>query len=176
MFKTITIILAVVIIAILILAARKPDHFTVQRSVSIKAAPEKIFPYLNNLHNFTAWSPFEKLDPDMKRSYNGVASGKGATYEWEGSGKAGQGRMEIVDETMPSKVVIKLDFTKPFKASNMVEYTLTAKGDATEVTWAMSGAAPFLVRIIHVFFDMDSMVGKDFEDGLNKLKDLAEKQ
>lgn len=175
MFKTIIIILAVIVIAILILAARRPDHFTVQRSVSIKAAPEKIFPYLNNMHNFTAWSPFEKLEPDMKRSYNGVASGKGATYAWEGSGKAGQGRMEIVDETVPSKVIIKLDFIKPFTANNMVEYTLTAKGDTTEVTWAMSGAAPFFIRIIHVFFDMDRMVGKDFEDGLNNLKNLAEK-
>ncbi len=176
MLKTIAIVLAVIIIAILILAARKPDRFKVQRSASIKAAPEKIFPYLNNMHNFAAWSPFEKLDPDMKRSYNDVASGKGATYAWEGSGKVGQGRMEIVDETVPSRVVIKLDFTKPFRASNTVEYTLTAKGDATEVTWAMSGAAPFPARIVHVFFDMDSMVGKDFETGLDNLKNLAEKQ
>lgn len=176
MLKAILAILAVVIITILVMAARRPDQFIVQRSVSIQAAPEKIFPYLNNLHNFTAWSPFEKLDPDMQRKYNDVAAGKGASYEWSGNGKAGAGHMEIVDETVPSKVVIKLDFTKPFTASNMVNYTLVGHGPTTTVTWAMSGPTPFIAKIIHVFFDMDRMVGKDFEDGLNNLKTLAEKQ
>lgn len=174
MFKTIAIIIVVAVIVVLALASRRPDQFKVERRVTIKAAPEKIFPYLNDLHKFAAWSPFEKLDPAMQRRYNDVAAGPGASYEWEGNSKAGQGRMEIVESTPASRVLIKLDFVKPMAANNMVEFRLTPTGDQTEVSWTMTGAAPFFVKIIHVFFDMDRMVGKDFESGLDNLRKLAE--
>ena len=110
----------------------------------------------------------------MQRNYNDVPQGIGAVYAWQGSGKAGQGRMEIVEQTVPSRVLIKLDFTKPMRASNQVEFKLAAQGDNTEVTWAMRGAAPFFIKIVHVFFDMDRMCGKEFEAGLRELKQRVE--
>ena len=179
MFKTIAVVvvflLVVGVAAVLILAATKPDTFRVERAASIKASPEKIFPLLNDFHRYMAWSPYEKLDPAMKRTYSGASSGKGAVYSWESSGKAGQGRMEIADTSPPSKVRINLDFVKPFEASNIVEFTLEPKGESTNVTWAMHGPSPFFAKVMHVFFNMDSMVGKDFESGLANLKALAER-
>ena len=175
MIKAIGIIVILLIAAVLAFAATKPDSFRVQRAASIKAPPEKIFPFINDLRNFGAWSPYEKKDPAMKRSFSGPASGKGAVYEWDGDKNVGQGRMEIADTAPPSKVTIKLDFVRPFEAHNLVEFTLAPKGDATDVTWAMQGPTPYVAKLMHVFFDMDSMVGKDFEAGLANLKSLAEK-
>ena len=177
MLKTIAIVVVVLLAGILAYAATKPDVFRVQRATSIKAPPEKIFPFLNDLHKFGAWSPWEKKDPAMKRTFAGSESGKGAVYEWDGDKNVGQGRMEIMDTTPPSKVAIKLDFARPFEAHNIVEFTLTPKGgDSTDVTWAMQGPVPYVAKIMHVFVDMDSMVGKDFEAGLATLKSVAEKQ
>jgi uncharacterized protein YndB with AHSA1/START domain len=178
MKKTITVIgiVAVVLLAALfIYAATKPDVFRVQRAASIKAPPEKIFPFVNDLHRFGAWSPYGKKDPAMKRTFSGPESGSGAVYEWDGDKNVGQGRMEISDTSPPSRVTIRLDFLRPFEAHNMVEFTLAPKGDATDVTWAMQGPVPYVAKIMHVFFDMDSMVGKDFEAGLANLKSIAEK-
>jgi carbon monoxide dehydrogenase subunit G len=175
MIKAIGIIVVLLIAAVLAFAATKPDSFRVQRAASIKAPPEKIFPFINDLRNFGAWSPYEKKDPAMKRSFSGPASGKGAVYEWDGDKNVGQGRMEIADTAPPSKVTIKLDFVRPFEAHNLVEFTLAPKGDSTDVTWAMQGPAPYVAKLMHVFFDMDSMVGKDFETGLANLKSITEK-
>jgi polyketide cyclase/dehydrase/lipid transport protein len=175
MFKIIGIVVVALVAALLIFAATKPDTFRVQRSASIKAPPEKIFPIINDFHNWGTWSPWEKKDPGMKRTLGAVASGKGAVYEWEGNNEVGKGRMEIAETSPSSKVVIKLDFVKPFEAHNTVEFTLEPKSDATNVTWAMQGHTPYFAKIIHVFFDMDSMVGKDFETGLANLKAVAEK-
>jgi hypothetical protein len=121
------------------------------------------------------WSPYEKKDPDMKRRLGGAASGKGAIYEFEGNGQIGAGRLEITDATPPSKVVLKLDMIKPFQASHTIEYSMVPKGDATEVNWAMHGHQPLLARAICLFFNMDKMVGADFEAGLASLKTIAEK-
>jgi uncharacterized protein YndB with AHSA1/START domain len=176
MLKTIAIVVVVLVAGILAYAATKPDVFRVQRATSIKAPPEKIFPFLNDLHKFGAWSPWEKKDPAMKRTFAGSESGKGAMYEWDGDKNVGQGRMEIVDTAPPSKVAIKLDFVRPFEAHNTVEFTLAPNGDSTDVTWAMQGPVPYVAKIMHVFVDMDSMVGKDFEAGLASLKTVAEKQ
>jgi uncharacterized protein YndB with AHSA1/START domain len=176
MLKTIAIVVVVLLAGILAYAATKPDVFRVQRATSIKAPPEKIFPFLNDLHKFGAWSPWEKKDPAMKRTFAGSESGRGAVYEWDGDKNVGQGRMEIVDTAPPSKVAIKLDFVRPFEAHNNVEFTLAPKGDSTDVTWAMQGPVPYVAKIMHVFVDMDSMVGKDFEAGLATLKSVAEKQ
>jgi carbon monoxide dehydrogenase subunit G len=175
MFKTIAIIVVVLIAAVLVYAATKPDTFRVERSASIKAPPEKVFALLNDFQRWGAWSPWEKKDPAMKRTFSVVTSGKGAQYAWEGNGDVGQGRMEIADSVSPSKIRIKLDFVKPFEAHNIVEFTLEPKGDATNITWAMQGDTPYFAKIIHVFFNMDRMVGNDFETGLANLKTLAEK-
>lgn len=179
MLKTIAVVVAVVLVvgvaAILALAATKPDTFRVERATSIKAPPEKIFALLDDFHRYQSWSPYEKLDPAMKRTYSGAGNGKGAVYAWESDGKAGVGRMEIAEASSPSKVTINLDFVKPFEARNVVEFTLEPRGQSTDVTWAMRGSSPFLAKVMHVFFNMDRMVGEDFETGLANLKALAER-
>ena len=175
MFKTIVLLALAVIAAVLIFAATKPDTFRVQRTASIKAPPEKIFALLNDYHNWPSWSPYEKMDPAMKRSYSGSASGKGSVYEWEGNSNIGKGRMEILDSTPPSKLTIKLDFFKPFEAHNTAEFLLEPKGDHTDVTWAMFGPLPYTGKVMHTFFNMDKMVGGQFAEGLANLKAAAEK-
>jgi uncharacterized protein YndB with AHSA1/START domain len=175
MIKTILIVVVVLIVALLVFAATKPDTFRVQRSASINAPPETIFSHINDLKSWSTWSPWEKMDPAMKRTYSGAASGKGAVYEWEGNNQVGKGRMEIAETSPPSKVSIKLDFFKPFEAHNMAEFTLESKAGSTNVTWAMYGPSPYMAKIIHVFVSMDSMVGKQFEAGLANLKAVAEK-
>jgi polyketide cyclase/dehydrase/lipid transport protein len=175
MLKTVGIVVAVVIAGVLILAATRPDTFRVQRAASIQASSEKIFPLINDFQRWGSWSPWEKKDPEMKRSFGAATSGKGATYAWDGNKDVGQGRMEISESVPPSKVTIKLDFLKPFEAHNIVQFTLEPKGDATNVTWTMQGDTPYFAKILHLFLDMDSMVGKDFEAGLANLKAAAEK-
>jgi uncharacterized protein YndB with AHSA1/START domain len=178
MLKIVGIVAAVLIIAVvavLAYAATKPDTFRVQRTASVKAPPEKLFALINDLHGWRTWSPYEKKDPAMKRSFAGPASGKGAIYEWDGDSNVGKGRMEITNAVAPSKVVIKLDFFRPFEAHNTAEFTLQPKGDATDVTWAIYGPNLFVGKVMSIFIDMDKMIGKDFEDGLATLKTVSEK-
>lgn len=178
MLKTIAYIaigLAVVVAGILIYAATRPDSFRVQRSVSIKAPPEKIFALVNDLRGWSAWSPYEKKDPAMKRTFSGSPAGKGAVYEWDGDKNVGKGRMEVIETTPPGKILIKLDFIKPFEGHNTAEFTMEAKGDSTVVTWAMYGPAAFMTKLIGIFMNMDTMIGNDFAAGLANLKAVAEK-
>jgi len=178
MLRTIAYIAAVIVViiaGILIYAATKPDTFRVQRTASIKAPPDKIFPLINDLHAWSAWSPYEKKDPAMKRTFSGAPSGKGAVYEWDGDKNVGKGRMEIIDATQPTKVVIKLDFIKPFEGHNTAEFTMEPKGDNTVVTWAMYGPSAFMMKVMGIFMNMDNMIGNDFAVGLANLKAVAEK-
>ena len=175
MLKTVLIVIVVLIAAVLGFAATKPDTFSVQRSTRIKAPPEKIFAVVNDFHRWPDWSPWEKLDPAMKRTQSGAASGKGAVYEWEGNSKAGAGRMEIIESSPASKVGIQLDFIKPFEGHNIAEFSLTPEADATRVSWTMHGPTPFVSKVMQVFVSMDTLIGKDFEEGLANLKALAEK-
>ncbi|MBC8055450.1 MAG: SRPBCC family protein [Rhizobiales bacterium] len=175
MWKTIGILLVVLIAGVMVFASTKPDTFNVQRSTTIKAPPEKIFAVVNDFQRWTEWSPWEKLDPAMKRTLGGPANGKGATYAWEGNSKAGQGRMEIIESVPSSKVGIQLDFIKPFEANNVAEFTMTPQGDATQVNWVMRGPTPFVSKLMQVFVDLDTMIGKDFEEGLANLKALTER-
>ena len=175
MLKTIALVIVVAMAGILIFAATKPDTFRVERSIAIKAPPEKIFPLINDFKQWDAWSPWETKDPAMKRSYGLTTSGKGAHYAWEGNNDVGQGSMDITESVPPSKVALKLDFVKPFEGHNVVVFTLAPKGEMTEVTWSMSGPAPFMSKVMQVFVNMDRMIGKDFEAGLANLKTVAEK-
>ena len=163
------------VVVVFILAATRPDTFRLQRTASIKAPPEKIFTILSDFRAWGQWSPWEKKDPDLKRTFSGADRGQGAKYAWDGDKNVGQGSMEIVEVVPPSKLKIKLDFIRPFEAHNMVDFALEPNGDATTVTWLMQGPTPFFAKIIHVFLDMDKMVGKDFETGLANLKAAAEK-
>ena len=171
----IAVVLGLAIAVILTLAATKPNTFSVQRAALVKAPAEKIFPLINDFHQWGSWSPYEHKDPAMKRSYSGTASGKGAIYAWDGNKNVGSGRMEILDASAPAKIVIKLDFFTPFEGHNTAEFTMLPQGDGTNLTWLMHGPAPFMAKIMHVFMNIDNMVGKDFEIGLANLKRLAEK-
>jgi hypothetical protein len=177
MLETIAVI-AVIIIVLLVVAlayaATRPDTFRVQRSTSIKAPPEKIFPFVSDLRSHGAWSPWEQKDPGMKRTYSGAASGKGAVYEWDGNRNIGKGRIEITEASL-SKVVFKMDFLKPFEAHNTGEISLVPQGDATNVTWAIYGPSPFISKVMGLVFSMDKMIGREFETGLANLKTLTEK-
>lgn len=179
MLKTILLSAAAILVAgiviVLVLAAMRPDSFTVRRSLAINAPPERIFPLISEFRNWGAWSPWEKKDPAMKRSFSGPESGVGAAYAWEGDKNVGQGRMEIVEATAPSKVALKLDFIRPFEAHNDVTFALEPVGAATNVIWTMTGPTPFVAKIFHVFVDMDRMVGGDFEAGLASMKAAAER-
>ncbi|MDX8467807.1 SRPBCC family protein [Mesorhizobium sp. VK23B] len=175
MLATILIILVVIVAAVFIFAATRPNDFVVSRSAGIRAPAEAIFPLINDFKNWPGWSPFEKLDPNMKRTLSGAESGKGAAYAWEGNSKAGKGRMEIVNSVPSSLVSMKLDFEKPFRANNTVDFTLTPSGDGTTVTWAMRGARPFIAKLMGLFMNFDALIGKDFEAGLDNLKRVAEK-
>ncbi len=174
MLKTIAIILALLIAAVLIYATTKPDSFRIERSTTIKASPEKISAYLTDFKQWAAWSPWEEKDPAMKRMFSGAASGKGAVYGWEGNKNVGTGRMEILD-VQPQKVTIKLDFLSPFEAHNTAEYTMQPEGDSTKLTWAMFGPANYMSKVMTTVMSMEKMVGPDFEVGLAKLKAAAEK-
>ena len=176
MLKTIAIAVVVVVGGFLIYAATRPDTFRVERTATIKAPPEKIFPLINDFQRWGAWSPFEKKDPTMKRTLSGAPSGSGAVYEWDGNKEIGQGRMEIVESVPPSRVTLKLDFTRPFEAHNIVDFTLEPRGDSTQVTWAIHGPSPFISKVMGIVFNMDKMIGKDFEAGLAALKTVSEQQ
>lgn len=179
MLKTIVVIVVVAIVVslavVLVIAATRPDTFRVARSTRIEAPPEAIFPLIEDFRNWSAWSPYETRDPAMKRSFGATTKGKGAEYAWEGNRNVGSGRMEITESSAPSKVALDLHMLTPFKADNVVAFTLAPQDGATNVTWAMDGPVPYFAKILHMFFNMDRMVGGDFEAGLAKLKAVAER-
>ncbi|HYH78866.1 MAG TPA: SRPBCC family protein [Longimicrobium sp.] len=174
MLLAIAAVVAAAVAAPLAYAATRPDTFRIQRSATIAAPPGRIFPHLDDFHRWAAWSPWEKLDPALKRTFSGAGSGAGAVYAWEGNKKVGKGRMEITESDPPSRLAIKLDFITPFEAHNTTTFTLEPAGGETRVTWAMDGTNTFGFKVMGVFMNMDRMVGRDFERGLADLKAIAE--
>jgi len=175
MLRIIGIIIIVLAVGVFLHAANKPDTFRVERSASVKAPPERIFALIDDLRAFNTWNPFEKKDPNLKRRYSGPSTGRGAAYSFDGNRDVGSGSLEILESAPPSRITMRLAMVEPFEVQNTVEFTLVPNGGATNVTWAMQGPAPFIAKVIHVFIDMDKMVGKDFEAGLAGLKAIAEK-
>ena len=173
--RKILIAVVVLIAGVLVAASLRPGEFSVQRKLVINAPADKIYPFLVDFRQWRAWSPWEKLDPNMSRTLSGPSSGPGATYAWNGSSKVGAGRMEILSVAPPSKVSIKLDFLEPFEGHNITDFSLAPQGTQTELTWLMHGPAPFVSKLMGMFVDMDTMIGKDFEAGLANLKAAAEK-
>ncbi|MBL8384574.1 MAG: SRPBCC family protein [Burkholderiales bacterium] len=168
-------VLAVVLVVaiVLALALRKPATFRVERRVVIDAPAAAAHARVEDFRRWAEWSPWEKLDPAMRRTHSGAAAGVGAVYEWSGTGKVGAGRMEIREST-PARIVIQLDFIKPFEGHNIAEFDFAPEGARTAVRWAMHGPAPFISRLMQVFMNMDAMIGRDFEAGLANLKAAAE--
>lgn len=166
--------LAIIIVGILIVASTKPDTVHYERSTVISAPPERILPHIVDFHKWQPWSPWEKLDPTMKRDYLGAAQGIGAKYAWSGNSKAGEGTMEIL-EAGNDGVKIDLRFIRPFKNACITHFQFTPQGPATTVRWTMDGPNLFMGKLMGLFIPMDKMIGKDFDSGLAGLKTQAEK-
>lgn len=174
MITIVLIVLAAAIATLLIVAASKPNIFRVERSAVIQATPDTVHSHIHDFHKWQAWSPWEKLDPELKRTYSGADAGTGTVYEWDGNKKAGAGRMEITESVPGQRVVIQLDFLKPFKASNTTQFAFEPHDGGTRVVWTMSGPQPFMFKLMGILFNMDAAVGKDFEAGLDALKKVSE--
>lgn len=168
-------VVLLLVVAVLFYASTKPDTFRVQRSIGIGAMPETIFPLITDLHKMQTWSAWEKIDPEMKRSFSGADQGLGAVYEWEGNKEIGQGHMEIIESSPPARITIKMDFIKPFQARNTLEFILQAEGDSTRVTEAIFGPSPYVSKLMSLVCSMDKMIGGKFEESLAALKTLAER-
>jgi hypothetical protein len=174
MLKKILIALAVIVIVLVVIVALQPSEFRVVRSATISAPVPVVFAQVNNFHNWNAWSPWAKLDPAMKQTYEGAPAGTGAVSTWAGNSQVGEGRMTITDSRPGELVRIKLEFMRPFRATNTAEFTFKPEGNQTAVTWSMSGEKNFMVKAFHLFMNMDKMIGDDFEKGLANLKSVAE--
>jgi len=168
-------VLGLGIVVILGLAATQPDSFEVSRSTVIGAPPAVVYGFVEDLHRHGAWSPWDKLDPDMKRTFSGAAHGPGAVYEWSGNDDVGAGRMTIVSTRPDQQVDVRLEFLKPFESTSATSWLIQPRGDGSQVTWSMTGPNNFVSKIMCVFVDMDSMIGKDFEKGLDSLKAVSER-
>jgi hypothetical protein len=169
----IAVVISVAVIIILALALGQPDDFRVERQIAIAAPATAIYANLDDFHRWAAWSPWEKIEPSMKKTYSGPASGTGSKYAWEGK-QVGMGNMTVTDSKPNEHLQIRLEFTKPFAAINDTVFELKPRTTDTQVSWVMTGKNNFVSKIMSVFADMDSMIGKDFESGLNGLKQVSE--
>ena len=174
MLKIVGLLLLVLLGALLLIASRQPDAFAIERSVVVAAPADVIYPRIADLHQWGTWSPYEKHDPQMKKVFNGTPGAAGASYYWSGNAKAGEGTITVRELMPPSKVTMQLDMLKPIEGHNVVEFNLEPTDGGTRVTWAMRGANSFLSKAIGLFMNMDTMIGKDFEDGLASLKTQVE--
>lgn len=166
--------LAAVVIMFVAIVAMQPSDFRVARTAVIAAPAPAVFAQVNDYRNWKAWSPYEKLDPAMKKTYEGAAAGTGAIYTWVGNSQAGEGRATIT-ESRPSELIrINLEFLKPFAATNTAEFTFKLAGERTAVTWSLTGTRNFMFKAVGLFMNMDKMVGGQFEEGLAQLKSVAE--
>jgi carbon monoxide dehydrogenase subunit G len=175
MILRIIVVAALLIAAVLVFAAMKPNTFHLQRAITIKAPPEKIFPLINDFHNWSAWEPQDKDAASIQRSYSGPAAGVGAVSEWQGTGSTGKGRRQITESVSNSKVSVAVDFVKPFQAHNINVFTLQPAGDSTTVTWNFEGTNVFVLKLMNIFVSMDRIMGSHFETGLENLKSAAER-
>ncbi|MCH8618339.1 SRPBCC family protein [Undibacterium sp. TS12] len=170
-----TAIIVFLVLAFLLFIASRPGEFRIERSLSMRATPLQIFSLLNDFHEWEAWSPWEKADPAVQRTYSGMAQGKGAIYAWKGNRDLGEGRMEILETRPCDYLRLQINFIKPFAAQNTIEFRLEEKGDTTVLSHAMFGPCNFMSKLMGVFFSMDNMVGTKFEEGLQSIKEIAEK-
>ncbi|MCA0423017.1 MAG: SRPBCC family protein [Proteobacteria bacterium] len=176
MALTFALFAAALVAMVFIVAAFRPDQFTVTRSAVIATDQQRLYAIISDLANFDTWSPWSKLDTGMKKTLVEPTAGVGGSYAWDGNGNVGAGKLTIAGLQPVSEVRLDLDFLRPFAASNRVVFALVPKGEATRVTWTMTGPVPILARVMHMFMDMDRLVGGQFEQGLANLQALAETQ
>jgi hypothetical protein len=175
MILRIAIIVVLLIAAVLAFAATKPKTFHLERSMVIQAKPEKIFPLINDLHEWDAWSAGDQGKATIQRTFSGPEIGKGAASEWRGGGSRGEGRMLITESVANSKVAVAVDFVKPFASHNINIFTLEPAGNSTKVTWDFTGTNVYAFKVMTIFVSMDRIMGKHFEMGLENLKSIAER-
>lgn len=174
MLKKILLIVAVIVAGFTAIVAMQPAQFSISRSATIAAAPAKVFALVNDFHKWEAWSPWAKIDPAMKQTYEGSPAGLDAIYTWSGNDKVGEGRMTIVESQPNEHVGLKLDFIKPFASTNATGFTFEPDGTGVAVSWTMNGQNNFVAKAMYRFMSMDKMVGPDFEKGLAQMKSIAE--
>jgi hypothetical protein len=174
MLTTILIAVAAIVVVLIVVSAKRPDEFRVTRKGSVSAPPAVVFAQVNDLRKWQAWSPWAKMDPAATMTYEGPTAGTGAGYTWAGNNKVGEGRMTITESRPDELIRLKLEFLKPFKATNMAEFTFKPEGSQTVVTWSMFGRKNFASKAFGVFINMDKMVGGDFEKGLASMKSVVE--
>jgi uncharacterized protein YndB with AHSA1/START domain len=172
--KILIAIVAVIVLA-LVFAALKPDALRIERSTVINAPPDKVYALIDDFHEWPKWAPQDREDASMKRTYGGAQSGVGAVSDWSGSGNTGKGRMEITSADASRQVVVTVDFAKPFVAHNVNTFTLVPEGNGTRVKWAMQGTNAYMMKVMSLVMNMDTMMGQHFESGLANLKAAAEK-
>jgi uncharacterized protein YndB with AHSA1/START domain len=174
MLKKILIGIAVIVGAFVVIVALQPSDFRIVRSSTIAGPPATVFAQVNDFHKWEAWSPWAKLDPAAKSSFDGPAAGNGATFRWAGNEEVGEGSMTITESRPSDLIRIKLEFLKPFAATNTAEFTFKPEGEQTVVTWSMFGTNNFIAKAFCLFINMDKMVGGQFEKGLASMKSVAE--
>jgi len=174
MFKKILLVLVVVVAVLTGLAAMQPSHFQITRSMTMAASPAAVFAQVNDFHNWEAWSPWAKMDPNAKNNFEGPDAGEGAKFSWAGNDKVGEGKMTIVESKPNDLVKIKLEFLKPMTCTNDTLFTFKPEGDKTLMTWTMSGENGLIAKAFHLFMNVDKMVGADFEKGLTSIKQIVE--
>jgi uncharacterized protein YndB with AHSA1/START domain len=175
MLIKILIALAAILVVFVIIVAARPSDFRVTRSATLPASPEAVFAQVNDLHAWEAWSPWAKMDPTAKSTYEGPATGVGAAMSWAGNNKVGEGKMTITESKPNELIRFRLEFLRPFKATNIAEFTFKPEGNQTVVTWSMSGKNNFMFKAVGLFMNCDKMVGSEFEKGLANLKSVIEK-
>lgn len=174
MLKKILIVLAILVVVFLVIVALQPADYRIMRTATISAQPAAVFAQVNDFHKWEAWSPWSKLDPTMKQTYEGPPAGTGAIYTWAGNNKVGEGRMTLTESHPNDLIRIKLDFLKPFASTCTTEFIFKPEGNQTLVTWNMFGRNGFVSKVFCMFMNMDKMVGSDFERGLASLKAVTE--
>jgi hypothetical protein len=174
MLKTLLIALALIIAVLGVVIAMQPDRFRVTRSATVSAPPQAVFAQVDDLRKWEAWNPWQKVDPAMKLTFSGPPTGVGASYAWAGNKDVGEGRLTIVESRPNDLVRIKLEFMKPFTATNIATFTFRPEGNQTSVTWSMEGMNNYFAKAMHLFMNMDRMVGGEFENGLADIKKAAE--
>ena len=174
MLEIILISLAVIVIVFVVIVALQPSDFRVARSTTISAPPAAVFAQVNDFHKWEAWNPWGKIDPAMKQTYEGAPAGTGAIYTWAGNKEVGEGRMTIIESRPSDLIRVKLEFMKPFRATNIALFTIKPEGKQTVVTWSMTGQNNFMAKAIHLFMNMDKMIGGQFEKGLAEMKSVVE--
>ncbi len=175
MLKKILIGVTAVLAVLVVVVALQPSTFHIERSITMAAPPERAFAQVNDFHAWKAWSPWEGMDPAMRRTHSGAPAGVGAVYAWAGNDDVGEGRMTIEESATPSRIAIKLEFLKPFAATNRATYSFVPTSGGTKVTWAMDGTNNFVMKAFGLFANMDKLVGADFERGLTSMKAVAER-